>query len=320
MVTLAVVGAYFGYRISHPSPEDFHAEVVTAGVALDQALREAPAAVYLSDFRFQETWSTCGPASLRNVLVSLGHGVGGERALFDDDRLAWWKALGTGMTLDELAALARANAPFEVEVLRPESLEAFRQILAEADRPRTRLIVNFDREPLFGVGVGHFSPIGGFDPETGLVTLLDVTEGYGFSLVPDRLLFEASRSEDPMSGRPRGLLRIVDPTRASARSYPPTCVTGLAREMQEPSGHSVRLPRSARLSERTSGRDDMGCRGARRQPAAGSLLAQATSNRIGLHRRPARKMAHSDCVSPSQRQGRQSYAEAERTRLERPGQ
>jgi hypothetical protein len=88
-------------------------------------------------------------------------------------------------------------------------------VLAEADLPNTRLIVDFDRAPLFGIAVGHFSPIGGFDPANGLVTLLDVTEGYGFSLVPARRLFEATRAEDPVSGQSRGLLRIVDPMRLS---------------------------------------------------------------------------------------------------------
>ena len=199
----------------------FHPEVQVAGTSLQRALDAAPARAYVSDFHFQDTWSTCGPASLRNVLLSLRRAADSERALFGDDRLAWWKALGTGMTLDELAALARANVPFEVAVLRPESLAAFRAVLREADLPRTRLIVNFDRAPLFGVSVGHFSPVGGFDPQTGLVTLLDVTEGYGFSLVPDRLLFQATRTEDPMSGRSRGLLRIVDPTRSSGRSSLP---------------------------------------------------------------------------------------------------
>ena len=212
---LVLLGAYTGYRLSHPSPDRFHADVQTAGTALQQALGAAPAQAYLADFRFQASPSTCGPTALRNVLTSLGVQVDSERALFGDHRLAWWKALGLGMTLDELARLARANTSYLVDILRIGSLKAFRAVLAEANAPGTRLIVNFDRAPLFGVAVGHFSPIGGYDPTTGLVTLLDVTEGYGFSLVPDALLFRATRTEDPLSGRARGLLRIVDPTLAS---------------------------------------------------------------------------------------------------------
>jgi hypothetical protein len=216
-LALVLLAVCTGYRLSQPMPERFHAEVQTAGPALNEALAAAPASAYLSDFEFQQSWATCGPASLRNALTSLGEPVESERALFGDADWSWWKALATGMTLDELAALARANASgrLEVEVARSATLDAFRAALRKVDEPGTRLIVNFDRAPLFGAAVGHFSPVGGYDPETGLVMLLDVTEGYGFSLVPDRILFTATRALDPVAGQPRGLLRISDPRPSS---------------------------------------------------------------------------------------------------------
>jgi hypothetical protein len=257
---LGLFGAYTGYKLSHPEPDRFDPAVQTAGPALERALGAAPAQTYLSDFRFQQTGSTCGPASLRNVLTSFGDAIASERALFGDDRLSWWKALGTGMTLDELAALARANTSRQVEVLRPETLHEFQAALSGVNMPGSRLIVNFDRAPLFGVAVGHFSPVGGYDPATGLVTLLDVTEGYGFSLVPDRLLFDATRTIDPMAGRARGLLRIGDPARVSTRmsqpdhageqafamalraSYRSILVEGECRIGRRPVGSSMALP------------------------------------------------------------------------------
>ena len=217
---LVLSGAYLGYRLSHPSAEDFHPQVQITGRALREALERVPAQRYLLGFHYQDTWSTCGPASLRNALLSLGADVDSERALFGEDRLAWWRALGLGMTLDELAALARANTPHAVEVLRPANLDAFRAILDDANEPDTRLIVNFDRAPVFGVSVGHFSPIGGYEAATGWVTLLDVTEGYGFSLVPDTLLLQATRMADPVSGRARGVLRIVAPQASADRPMP----------------------------------------------------------------------------------------------------
>jgi hypothetical protein len=211
-LALVLLAVHTGHRLSRPMPERFHAEVQTAGPALEEALAAAPASAYLPAFEFQQSRATCGPASLRNALTSLGRPVESERALFGDAGWSWWKALATGMTLDELAALARANASgrLKVEVERSATLDAFRTALGAVDRPHTRLIVNFDRAPLFGAAVGHFSPVGGYDPETGLVMLLDVTEGYGFSLVPDRLLFAATRAPDPVAGEPRGLLRITD--------------------------------------------------------------------------------------------------------------
>lgn len=85
---------------------------------------------------------------------------------------------------------------------------AFLAHLERTNDPAWRYLVNFDRDPVFGVSIGHFSPLGGYDAASGLVTLLDVTPGYGMSLIPAPLLYEAITTVDPDSGLGRGLVAV----------------------------------------------------------------------------------------------------------------
>lgn len=201
-----VIGAYVANALSQVYPERFGAGVITGGEALAAASSANTLEAYLNDFDFQQTWATCGPASLKNALQSLGFEIATERELFRAGVGSWWKTLATGMTLDELRQLAEANFAGEVELVRAASLEEFRNWLAEANVQENRVIVNFNRAPIHGVNLGHFSPIGGYNTNTGIVTLLDVTERYGFALLPDVLLFEGVSTVDSMSGKLRGLL------------------------------------------------------------------------------------------------------------------
>jgi len=205
---LAGAGSYYAASLSQPHPDRFADSVLVSGPLLKQAASTDSARSYLTDFAIQEHWTSCGPASLRNVLVSLGDSVESEKALFHGDLSGWLKSLATGMTLDELASLARTKTVDRVEIVRATSLVEFQSALRRLSDPTTRIIANFDREPIYGVSVGHFSPLGSYDADAGLVMLLDVTKGYGFALVPDSLLYQSSRLIDPVSNLPRGLLVI----------------------------------------------------------------------------------------------------------------
>ncbi|NEV61623.1 phytochelatin synthase family protein [Thiorhodococcus minor] len=199
---------WYGRALVAPQPERFASGVMTDGAALVQ-LQQAPLAQrFLRDFRTQALWSSCGPASLRNVLASLNRPVARERDLFQGDTLAWLRMLATGMTLDEVAALAKATGIGHVQVRRDLSEQDLRTLLRSLSTPGRRLIVNFDRAPIHGVALGHFSPIGGYDPASDRVLLLDVTPGFGMQLVPTALLAAAMRTEDPVTGRQRGLIQI----------------------------------------------------------------------------------------------------------------
>jgi hypothetical protein len=66
--------------------------------------------------------------------------------------------------------------------------------------------VNFSRKPIFGAGVGHFSPIGGYLEAEDLVFVLDVNSDYRPWLIQRKRLFEAVNTFD--GDRKRGLLLI----------------------------------------------------------------------------------------------------------------
>jgi|SRR5215475_216275 len=57
--------------------------------------------------------------------------------------------------------------------------------------PGRRYIVNFSRERIFGAGVGHFSPIGGYLEAEDLVFIRDVNSDYQPWLVASKRLFDA---------------------------------------------------------------------------------------------------------------------------------
>jgi hypothetical protein len=50
-----------------------------------------------------------------------------------------------------------------------------RTILRLSNDPRRRYIVNFSRKPIFGAGVGHHSPIGGYLKAEDLVFVLELS-------------------------------------------------------------------------------------------------------------------------------------------------
>ena len=66
--------------------------------------------------------------------------------------------------------------------------------------------INFSREPIFGTGAGHISPIGGYLEDEDLVFVLDVNENFRPWLVVRSRLFTAM--DTFYDERKRGLLRI----------------------------------------------------------------------------------------------------------------
>ena len=111
-----------------------------------------------------------------------------------------------GLTLDELADVARANTSRKITVLRDLTEEQFREHLRRSNDPTRRYIVNFNRERIFGAGVGHHSPIGGYLEAEDLVFILDVNPDYQPWLVERTRLFAAVNTLD--GDKKRGLLLI----------------------------------------------------------------------------------------------------------------
>ena len=167
------------------------------------------AAAYRSDIDFQRNASVCGPASLVNVLHSLKQPGNQESILQGTNFFTVLGYLPQGLTLDQLADLARMKLPRMVTVLRDMDLAAFREQLSHVNDPSRRYVINFSRGPLFATGGGHHSPLAGYLNEEDLVLVLDVNKKYGPWLVKSERLYEAMNTVDTTAQKKRGLLLIL---------------------------------------------------------------------------------------------------------------
>jgi hypothetical protein len=152
--------------------------------------------------------SSCGPSSLANVERSFGVPRSEDSILHGTGKCWLFGACLGGLTLDEVAELARTSTHRQTTVLRDLSYQQFREHLCRSNDPTQRYVINFHRRPLFGEGHGHFSPIGGFIAERDLVFVLDVNAHYQPFLVDARRLFDAMNTTDTASGKKRGLLAL----------------------------------------------------------------------------------------------------------------
>jgi hypothetical protein len=152
--------------------------------------------------KYLTLWSGFGR---ERVSLSAGYGKHRGQGAAGTGR-CWTGFCIFGLTLDELADVARANARHKVTVLRDFSEEEFRQHLRHSNDTGRRYIVNFSRERIFGAGVGHFSPVGGYLEAEDLVFILDVNSEYQPWLVASKRLFDAVNTFD--GNRKRGFLLI----------------------------------------------------------------------------------------------------------------
>ena len=166
------------------------------------------AAAYQADIDFQKNGSVCGPTSLVNVLHSLRQSATQDSVLQGTGFSTVMGYLPEGLTLDQLADIARQKLQRKVTVLRDLDLAAFREQMTHVNDPARRYVINFSRGPLFGSGGGHHSPIAAYLDQQDLVLVLDVNKKYGPWLVkPDRL-YEAMNTVDATAQKKRGLLLI----------------------------------------------------------------------------------------------------------------
>jgi len=175
---------------------------------LNKAWALPVAAAYQADIEFQQNGSVCGPTSVANVLHSLKQAGNQESILQGSGFSTVMGYLPEGLTLDQLATIARQKLHRKVTVLHDLDLAAFREQLRHVNDPARRYIINFSRALLFGTGGGHHSPIAAYLSEEDLVLVLDVNKKYGPWLVkPDRL-YEAMNTVDATAQKKRGLLLI----------------------------------------------------------------------------------------------------------------
>jgi phytochelatin synthase len=191
---------------SKVSPEAIASSVTRTPELIERAWRLPVAATFNRQLTWQSNRSRCGPAAVANVYRSLGDAASTEGKVLAGTGRCWTGLCIFGLTLDELAEVARANKSRKVIVLRDLGEQQFREHLRRSNDRGRRYIVNFSRQSLFGAGVGHFSPIGGYLEAEDLVFVLDVNQDYRPWLVERARLFEAVNTFD--GDKKRGLLLI----------------------------------------------------------------------------------------------------------------
>jgi hypothetical protein len=200
--------AYFA--VSRPSvpPEAIQSSVIHRPELIDRAWRLPVATTFKTEITWQSNSSRCGPASVANTFRSLGEQETTETQVLEGTGKCWTGICFMGLTLDELADVARAKTRRRITVLRNLTGEEFREHMKRSNDAGRRYIINFAREKIFGAGVGHFSPIGGYLEAEDLVFVLDVNERYKPWLIQRQRLFSAMDTVD--GDKKRGLLLIED--------------------------------------------------------------------------------------------------------------
>jgi hypothetical protein len=188
------------------SPQAIASSVTRTPDLVDRAWRLPVAATFNRQLTWQSNGSRCGPAAVANAYRSLGDAATTESKVLAGTGRCWTGFCIIGLTLDELADVARANTGRKVTVLRDLSEEEFREHLRRSNDPGRRYIVNFSRKHIFGAGAGHHSPIGGYLEPEDLVFILDVNREFQPWLVERARLFGAVNTLD--GDKKRGLLLI----------------------------------------------------------------------------------------------------------------
>ncbi len=191
---------------SKVSPQAIASSVTRSPELVERAWRLPVAATFNRQLSWQSNGSRCGPAAVANAYRSLGEAASTEGKVLVGTGRCWTGVCIMGLTLDELADVARANTKRKITLLRDLSEEQFREHLRRSNDPGRRYIVNFNRERIFGAGGGHHSPIGGYLENEDLVFILDVNSDFQPWLVERTRLFAAVNTLD--GDKKRGLLLI----------------------------------------------------------------------------------------------------------------
>jgi hypothetical protein len=192
-------------------PAPVSQEIIRSSVKQEPAVVERAwtlpvASTFGRTVAWQSNGSLCGPASLANVFRSLAEPAQTEADVLAGTGRCWTGYCIPGLTLDELADVARSRPNRKVTLLRDLTAEDFQAHMRQANDPSRRYIINFSREQIFGAGVGHHSPIGGYLESADLVFVLDVNHQYQPWLVERTRLFSAMNTFD--GDAKRGLLLI----------------------------------------------------------------------------------------------------------------
>jgi hypothetical protein len=213
--TAVIVAGAWQFGVFSPSPYAHVASIERTPVfrnaaLLAQAERMPVARAYLGHaFEYQHNPSVCGPTSAADVLHSLGRRDSQTDVMTRAGVASVFGYVIPGLTLDQEASVLRKTIGAPVKLARDLDFATFRTLLARANDPKLRFVVNFHRGPMFGRGHGHFSPILAYLPDRDLVLVGDVNHDYGIYLVDTHRLFDAMNTVDDVTGKKRGLLMVT---------------------------------------------------------------------------------------------------------------
>uniref|UniRef100_H2ZEH9 glutathione gamma-glutamylcysteinyltransferase n=1 Tax=Ciona savignyi TaxID=51511 RepID=H2ZEH9_CIOSA len=171
-----------------------------------------------AQLRTQDEPAYCGLSSLVIVLNGLSVDPGrvwkGVWRWYHESMLECCTPLeevkSKGVSLDELTCIARCNQLIadQVYVNDTTSIDEFRNKVKDVTKSSTAAIIcSFSREVLSQSGTGHFSPIGGYHPETDSVLMLEPARfKYPLFWIPISLLWDAMNTKDTDTGVSRGYM------------------------------------------------------------------------------------------------------------------
>jgi phytochelatin synthase len=206
LVGVLVLAAPFVLRPPKVPPQAIATSVTHTPSLIERAWALPVAAAYKHRVTWQSNGSVCGPASLGNVFRSLGEPASDEAKVLAGTGLCWTGMCFMGLTLDQLAGVARAHTKRSVTVLRDLTPETFLEHMKLSNDPKRRYTVNFTRKVIFGAGGGHHSPVAGYLEPEDLVFVLDVNHDFQPWLIERSRLFAAVDTRD--GDKKRGLLLI----------------------------------------------------------------------------------------------------------------
>ncbi|KAI9292817.1 PCS-1 protein, partial [Neoconidiobolus thromboides FSU 785] len=166
-------------------------------------------------FTTQSEPAFCGLGTLSMVLNSLEVDPlkvwKGPWRWYADEMLDCCRSLSDirlqGITLSEFECLAKCNGlSSRLSYSNKTTLNQFENdVKLSCQSDNQVMVLSYSRKTLGQTGDGHFSPVGGYDPEEKMVLVLDVARfKYPAYWVPLDLLFESLKPIDPSSGISRG--------------------------------------------------------------------------------------------------------------------
>jgi hypothetical protein len=120
---------------SKVSPQAIASSVTRTPELMERAWRLPVATTFNRQLTWQSNGSRCGPAAVANAYRSLGDAASTEGKVLAGTGRCWTGVCILGLTLDELADLARANTSRKVTILRDLNEEQFWEHLRRSNDP-----------------------------------------------------------------------------------------------------------------------------------------------------------------------------------------